>query len=175
MTKEQFIELGLAEEQAAKAAEISRREMEGYVSKSEYDAVEELKKQLAKDIKVRDADITELKKSVGTDLGLQKKYEDLQAKYKNSQIDSALDLAILSAKGKNTKAIKALIDREQIKMNEDGTIEGLDLESIKTSDSYLFETVETKNVGTESKGADTAAPAVTDTIKAQFESALFGN
>ena len=38
MTKEEFISLGLTEEQAEKAATASAKELEGYVAKGEYDA-----------------------------------------------------------------------------------------------------------------------------------------
>ena len=37
MTKEEFISLGLTEEQAEKAAAASTKELEGYVAKGEYD------------------------------------------------------------------------------------------------------------------------------------------
>lgn len=173
MTKEQFTAIGLTEEQATKAAEASQIELKEYVLKSEFDTVNTAKTTLEADIKIRDKDIEELKKASGTATELQEKYTKLEAKYKNEQVDSALDLAILSAKGKNTKAIKALVDKEKIKFNDDGTIEGLDLESIKKSDSYLFETVETKNEGTGNTGA--VRPHTAADAKTQFENALFGN
>ena len=37
MTKEEFISLGLTEEQAEKAAAASAKELEGYVARGEYD------------------------------------------------------------------------------------------------------------------------------------------
>ena len=66
----------------------------------------------------------------------------------NIKKDSAIEMAIMQAKGRNPKAIKALLDLDKISLKEDGTIEGLDLESLKETDSYLFD-VETKsNIGT---------------------------
>lgn len=66
----------------------------------------------------------------------------------NIKKDSAIEMAIMQAKGRNPKAIKALLDLDKISLKEDGTIEGLDLESLKETDSYLFD-VETKsNLGT---------------------------
>ena len=44
MTKEEFISLGLTEEQAEKAAAASAKELEDYVAKGEYDS---LKRQMA--------------------------------------------------------------------------------------------------------------------------------
>ena len=49
-------------------------------------------------------------------------------------------MAILQAKGKNPKAIKALLDMDKINLKDDGTLEGLDLEGLKKSDGYLFDT-----------------------------------
>lgn len=57
-------------------------------------------------------------------------------------------MAILQAKGRNPKAIKALLDMEKIKLKDDGTLEGLDMEGLKESDGYLFDVEETKTVGT---------------------------
>ena len=60
------------------------------------------------------------------------------------KLDSALDMALTGAKGKNPKAIKALLDMDKIKLDEEG-LKGLEdqLASLKTNESYLFET-ETK-------------------------------
>ena len=53
-------------------------------------------------------------------------------------------MALTGAKGKNPKAIKALLDMDKIKLDEEG-LKGLEdqLASLKTNESYLFET-ETK-------------------------------
>ena len=87
-------------------------------------------------------------------LQLQQKYHDLEQKYKTdtqnlekkyaeSRKHSAVDMAILQAKGKNTKAIKALLDMDKISLKEDGTLEGLDLEGLKNTDRYLFDIEQT--------------------------------
>ena len=59
-------------------------------------------------------------------------------------------MEILKAKGKNTKAIKALLDMENITLKEDGTLIGLDLEGLKKSDGYLFEIEQTHREGIDS-------------------------
>lgn len=66
----------------------------------------------------------------------------------DSRKDSAVEMAILQAKGKNTKAIKALLDMEKITLKEDGVLDGLDLEELKKTDSYLFEDVKSGIEGT---------------------------
>lgn len=70
-----------------------------------------------------------------------------ETKYKNDlaavKKDAAVDAAIMQAKGKNAKAIRALLDLDKVTLHEDGTLEGLDLEALKKSDGYLFDTVQT--------------------------------
>ena len=114
------------------------------------------------DAKIRELDtanttIAGLKETVkkfdGVDV--QKLKDDLagmETKYitdiSNIKRDSALDMAIMQAKGRNPKAIKALLDMEKVKVKDDGSLEGLDLEALKKSDSYLFDVEEHKNEGT---------------------------
>ena len=69
----------------------------------------------------------------------------------DSRKDSAVEMAILQAKGKNTKAIKALLDMEKITLKEDGVLDVLDLEELKKTDSYLFEDVKNSVEGTDFK------------------------
>lgn len=126
-----------------------------FVAKADFNNVNETKKTLEQQIKDRDKDIADLKKSAGDNADLSQKYNDLQNKYdleKKKNADSeknhAIEMAIMQAKGRNPKAIKALLDLDKISIKEDGTIEGLDIESLKETDSYLFD-VETKvNIGT---------------------------
>ena len=62
--------------------------------------------------------------------------------------DTALDSLIRNAGGKNTIAIKALIpNRETIKLKDDGSLEGIDLEAVKTSAPYLFDVKEERMEG----------------------------
>ena len=69
------------------------------------------------------------------------------------RMDTALDAAILAEKGKNTTAIKSLIpNRDQLKLKDDGSIDGLDLGAVKTSAPYLFDQIETRPEGTPPAG-----------------------
>lgn len=141
--------------------QITQKLSKEYVKKTDYDAVVVAKQALEGQIAQRDKDIKDLKEAAKDNKDLQKRYEDLQQKYQadtenlqkqyeDSRKNSAIDMAILQAKGRNPKAIKALLDMDKIKLKEDGTLEGLDLESIKKSDSYLFDIVETHREGIDS-------------------------
>lgn len=142
MTKEKFMELGLEEEMAAKAAAASKEELKDFVAKDAYDTLQQK----------YDADTSALTKQMADHV-------------KNS----AVDKAIMTAKGRNPKAIKALLDMDKITVKEDGTLEGLDLEALKESDKYLFEAEETKIVGT---GAPSGSAASTDTVNSEIAKAM---
>lgn len=57
------------------------------------------------------------------------------------KFDHALDGALAGAKAKNAKAVKALLQSDILKLQEDGSIMGLkeQLETIKSENDYLFE------------------------------------
>lgn len=84
--------------------------------------------------------------------GLKNDVKGWEAKYKKdiAQVkkDAAVDAAILQAKGRNPKAIKALLDMDSISLKDDGTLAGLDLDRLKKSDGYLFDVEETVQRGT---------------------------
>ena len=54
----------------------------------------------------------------------------------------AVNGALLKARAKNPKAVRALLIEENLKLNDDGSLLGLDeqLTKIKTDNDYLFET-----------------------------------
>lgn len=58
------------------------------------------------------------------------------------KLDSALEMALITNKAKNTKAVKALLDATSIKMDGDKLL-GLDdqLKKLKTDAAYLFDEV----------------------------------
>lgn len=147
---------GYTEEIDKKAAE---KLGEQFVSRADYNTLNETKKGLEGQIRSRDKDISDLKKAAGDNAELSKRYQELQNKYKTdtdnlnkaiteNKKNNAVDMAILQAKGRNPKAIKALLDMDKITLKDDGTLEGLDLEGLKKSDSYLFDTEALKTVGT---------------------------
>ena len=138
--------------------QIAQKLKQEYVPKADYDAVVVAKNGLEGQIVQRDNDIKALKEGAKDNKDLQKKYDELEEKYKtdtqnlqkqyqDSRKNSAIDMEIMKAKGKNTKAIKALLDMENITLKEDGTLIGLDLEGLKKSDGYLFEVEQTHRQG----------------------------
>ena len=90
MKKEDFLKLGLTEEQATKAAEASAEELKGFIPKSRFDEVNEVKKKLDEDIKTRDKQLEELKKIDAA--GLQQKITDLQSENKTAKEKFEADL-----------------------------------------------------------------------------------
>jgi septal ring factor EnvC (AmiA/AmiB activator) len=156
MTKEQLIAMGLTEEQANQVMESLNG---NFVTKTRFDEVNTAKKQLETDLKTRDTQLEELKKNTGDAEALQKTITELQAAnatkdaehaaaIKKMQIDNAVEKALIGAKAKNTKAVKALIADFLEKAELDGeNIKGLDDEIKKLTEAedskFLFD-VETK-------------------------------
>jgi len=141
MKKEDFLKLGLTEEQAITAETASQEELQGYVAKSTYDEA-----------------VTET--------------EALNTRLAETAKNNAVDMAILKAGGKNSKAIKALLEMDKISLEEDGTIEGLDLDALKKSDDYLFTKIETRIEGTGYQAGNSATAE--RTAAQEFENAVFG-
>lgn len=165
MKKEDFVKLGLDEETAKKCETASLEELKGFIPKSRFDEVNNEKKKLELDVRERDGQLETLKNSTGDVEAMKKQIESLQADNKKKdedhkaeinklKIDSAIDTAIMGAKGKNAKAIKALLDMEKISIDKEGNVIGYaeQLETLtKAEDSkFLFDT-ETKK--TKFKGA----------------------
>ena len=151
MKKEDFIALGIDEELAEKAANASAEELKGFIPKARFDEVNTDKKHLDTLIKERDSQLEELKKNAGDSEVLKQQIETLQADNKakdeahekeitSLKINNAIETALMSAKAKNTKAAKALLDLEGAELLEDGTVKGLDeqIAALKESDKYLF-------------------------------------
>lgn len=64
----------------------------------------------------------------------------MQVKLDAQAFDFALDKTIMASGGRNSKAIKVLLDNEIIKLGDDGNLIGLSeqLTNLKESDGYLF-------------------------------------
>lgn len=159
MKKEEFVALGISEEQAAKAAEASKKELESYVPKADYEAANQVKGQLEKDIKDRDKQLEDLKKSSGDNAELQKQIETLQAEnkavmekneadMKELKLSTAIKLA-LGESAQDADLVSGLFDKSKLILSDDGKITGLEeqLKSIKESKPFLFkeDKTETQN------------------------------
>ena len=147
MKREVLKSLGLSEDVIDKIMDENGKDINDLKSQIQATATERdgYKEQL----KQRDTDITELKKSAANSEELKAKLTDLESKYQKDTGDltaklakqafeSKLDLA-LAGRVKNPKAVKALLDVEKIKL-KDEELDGLEpqLTALKTSDAYLF-------------------------------------
>lgn len=91
----------------------------------------------------------------------------------NAKKIAAMEKAILEAGGKNAKAILALIDTDEVTLNEKGELEGLDLEAVKAEAPYLFNEKEEKTKGTGFQAAYTKKKTTKENEIAQtFRKAL---
>lgn len=91
----------------------------------------------------------------------------------NARKIAAMEKAILEAGGKNAKAILALIDADEVTLNEKGELEGLDLEAVKAEVPYLFNEKEEKTKGTGFQAAYTKKKTTKENEIAQtFRKAL---
>ena len=113
-------------------------------------------KGLEESLTKRDADIESLKKSSEADTDLKTKLAEMQTKYESEKSelektlmqtkkDSAIDLALTTAKARNNKAVRALLDVDNLEL-DGSTLKGLDkqLETLQTDNPYLFETKDVK-------------------------------
>lgn len=177
MKKEELIKLGLDEETAKKVEAASTEELKGYVEKTKYSELETIKNQLEESNKTVNKQLEDLKKNTGDAEALKAEIQKIQDENKNKEteytnnikklkVDNAVELALIGAKAKNTKAVKALLNLENLEIGEDGKVKGLE-DQIKnlTKDegtAFLFE-VESE---TETpKGTDPAGKSTKKDIK----------
>ena len=101
---------------------------------------------LNEQLKTANTTIADLKKSNKDNEDLQSKVTDYETKVKNyekqiqdMQFNYALDGALKSANARNVKAIKALLNMDNVKLDGEKLL-GLNeqIEELKKSDSYLF-------------------------------------
>ena len=149
MKREDLINLGVAEDMVDKIMTLHGADIEAHKTKlstaqSELDG---LKKQLTEAGETiegfKKLDIEGVKKSADDWKAKAEQAEkDAQAQIQQLKFEHALDGALVGAKAKNAKAVKALLQTDALKLNEaDGSILGLkeQLEKIKSENDYLFE------------------------------------
>lgn len=123
--------------------------------KEKFDAVNDDNKELKTQLKSRDTQLDDLKKTAKDSADLTAEIDRLkqentdkdteyQEKLNKQKLDAKLNEALHGAKAKNPKAVKALLDSEKIKLDGE-TLLGLDdqLSALKESDAYLFTEEET--------------------------------
>lgn len=158
ISREKLIKIGLSNEQMEKIVALHGADIEELKAKSDElinSKTEELKKaneSLQSQIAERDKDLKSLKKQAGDNEELGNQLKELQGKYKHdtenltkelqqTKLNSAVDSALGKAKVRNTKAAKALLNMDDIQLNDKGELEGLDnqINSLQKSDGYLFD------------------------------------
>ncbi|AZV57933.1 phage scaffolding protein [Clostridium sp. AWRP] len=120
------------------------------IDKEEYNSLETTKIDIENQLKTANKTIEELKKDNRDNKKLQniidqyeKSYkklkEDSEKKIAEMQFNYALEKALNKSGAKNSRAVKALLDVEKIKLEGESLI-GLDkqLKNLKVSDPYLF-------------------------------------
>lgn len=98
----------------------------------------------------RDTDLEELKNKTLSDEDLKQQLEEMTNTYKTETQDlqdklvdqkkqAEVRLAVTKAGAKNERAVMALLDQEQIKIDDDG-VQGIkeQIEALQESDAYLF-------------------------------------
>lgn len=150
MTKEQFKQLGLTDEQAEKAANQSAEELKEYVPKNRFEEVSKENKTLKTTLKENETSLEELKKSAGSNEELTAQIEKLQAEAKEAEqkhadelkemkLNSAIKIAI-GGRVQDEDIVSGLINKEKLVIAEDGKVIGLDeqLKALKENKAFLF-------------------------------------
>lgn len=156
MTRKQLEDLGLTKEQADSVMKINGDDIENAKGtaateiKNLQTEVDGLKTQVGD----RDKQLETLKASAGDNADLKKQIEDLQTENATAKanheselnqlkIDFAVEKALTGAKAKNIKAVKALLELDDAKLDKDGNVKGLaeQIEKLTSDDDtkFLFE------------------------------------
>ncbi len=140
-----------------------------FVAKADFNTTNEAKKQAEATVAERDRQLETLRASTGDVNALKEQIATLQTQnteqakehakaIKQLRLDSAIEAALVGAKAKNVKAVKALLELDKAELNEDGTVKGLaeQLKALAESPDtgFLFD-VEQKKGGS-FKGANPA-------------------
>ncbi|KJE30047.1 phage scaffolding protein [Bacillus licheniformis] len=121
-----------------------------WIPKEKFDELNDDKKELKNQLNQRDEQLEDLRKRAKDNEELHSKIKEIQdanektvadyeAKIQQQQKDFAIERALRDAKARNPKAVKALLDLENVKLDGDKLL-GLDeqLKAIQESDKYLF-------------------------------------
>ena len=174
MKKEDLVNIpGLSEEQISAIIAASEAELKTYIPKTRFDEVNERMKTAEQTVKDRDKQIEDLGKSNGDVEALRKQINDLteqnakamqekEAEIKQIKIDTAINDALKSANAKNLKAVRALLNLDNIELDEAGNIKYLDtqIKTLQEADDtkFLFESKQQQQQTPFMKGVTPATP-----------------
>lgn len=146
MTKQELMDLGLTEENADKV-------LKEHVPYDRFKQVNDDKKALEGQIADLNKNIGALNDKIKAGEDAEKSISDLKdqlaqkdEQMKASRKDAAIRLALTEAKAKNAKAAIALLDADNLELQEDGTVKGVKeaIEALQKSDGYLFDVEQSK-------------------------------
>lgn len=156
MTRKELEDLGLSKEQVDAVIKINGADIENAKSASATE-ISNLKAEitgLTGQVADRDKQLETLKSAAGDNDTLKQQIADLQAENAKAKethesemnqlkIDFAVEKALTGANAKNIKAVKALLDLDDAKLDKDGNVKGLSeqIEKLVTADDtkFLFE------------------------------------
>lgn len=175
MTKEELKELGLTDEQVATIAEDYGK---NYVPKGQFNEKNDEVKTLKVEIDTSRKELADLQKANKSNEELTAKIEELKQNAKDRdneyekqineiKLNASVERSLLSAKVKNAKAVKALLDLKDATLDSDGNIKGLDeqLKTLQKSDPYLFGEVSPKGHIPGDPGEDTPKTVTAEQFK----------
>lgn len=140
-------------------AKVSSEIGKNFVSKADFNQVNTAKKKAEEDVKARDQQLDDLKKSTGDIDALKQQITTLQtqnaeakktyeAELARVRLDGAVDAALTAAGAKNNIAVKALLANflKDVKLDESGVVKGLaaEIEAMAKADAtaFLFNTAD---------------------------------
>lgn len=156
MTRKQLEEMGLSKEQVDSIIKINGDDIENAKAASATE-ISNLKAEVASlntQVADRDKQLETLKAAAGDNDALKQQIADLQAENTKAKethesemnqlkVDFAVEKALTGAKAKNIKAVKALLDLTDAKLDKEGNVKGLSeqIENLVKGDDtkFLFE------------------------------------
>lgn len=123
-----------------------------FIPKARFDEVNQAKNDYKKMVDDRHTQLKDLQKKASKHDELATEIEQLreqnqsqadeyEQKIQHQRLDHEIEKALITAEAKNVRAVKALLDLDEVKLTDDG-LKGLDsqLEALQESDAYLFGT-----------------------------------
>lgn len=187
MTRKQLEDLGVSKEQADSIMRINGDDIENAKLASAAEAknlkaeIEGLKAQVSD----RDKQLEELKASAGDNDTLTKQIAELQAENASAKesyesevnqlkVDHAVEKALTGARARNVKAVKALLDLSDAKLDEEGNVKGLQeqIDKLAAADDtkFLFKQQQAKLKGFQPGASAQQKPgAEVDVSKMSYE------
>lgn len=140
-------------------AKVSAEIGKNFVSKADFNQVNTAKKKAEDDVKARDQQLEDLKKSTGDAAALQEQITTLQnqnaeakktyeAELARVRLDGAVEAALTAAGAKNNTAVKALLTDflKDAKLDDSGAVKGLaaEIDTLAKADAtaFLFNTTD---------------------------------